>query len=343
MSFKNPIAMNGAKKTILFTLFFLPFLGLSQYTDVINSNRPGKSVSAYALGSNVLQAEFGLLYEKHKNSVNNSNSKIFGADLAIRYGLFFEQLEVYWEGTFINDKTMFDALSVPDQKNTDFTRNRLGLKFLIFDPYKNPERNKPNLYSWRANNVFQLKNLIPAVSVYGGANYIRTDYSSYSGDHTLSYRGMIATQSRLTARQVLITNIAYDKISTDNPEWNYLVSFSRAFKNPKWSMFLEHEGIISDLFSDYLFRGGVAYLFSENFQVDLHIGTNIDDDPSKLFGSAGLSYRLDMHKDKLLKENKGKIKKNANKKKDKNSRTKLKNTKKKEKKKKKKDDGVIEF
>lgn len=339
MSSKSPTVMSGIKKTVLLALALFPFLGLSQYTDVINSNRPGKSVSAYALGANVLQAEFGFLYEKRKNSVNNSDSKIFGADLAIRYGLFFEQLEVYWEGTFINDKTMFNALSVPDQKNTDFTRNRLGLKFLIFDPYKNPERNKPNLYSWRANNVFQLKNLIPAISVYGGANYLRTDYASYAGDYTISYRGMVATQSRLTPRQVLITNIAYDKISTENPEWNYLVSFSRAFRNPKWSMFLEHEGLISDLFSDYLFRGGVAYLFNENFQVDLHIGTNIEDDPSKLFGTAGLSYRLDMHKDKLLKNNEEKIKKNANKKKGKDSRTKLKSTKKK----KKKDDGVIEF
>ena len=36
------------------------FLGLSaraQYTDVINSNRPGESVSAYAVGTGVLQFE----------------------------------------------------------------------------------------------------------------------------------------------------------------------------------------------------------------------------------------------------------------------------------------------
>jgi len=336
--------MNTTKKLFFILLMIAPFLGQSQYTDVINSNRPGRSVSAYALGSNVLQAEFGLLYEKHKNSTNSSESNIFGTDLALRYGLFFETLEVYWEGTFANNKTIFNNLTVRDRTNTDFTRNRIGLKFLVFDPYKDPERNKPNLYSWRANNVFQLKNLIPAVSVYGGVNYLKNS-PTYIGDATLSYRGMIATQSRLTAKQVLITNIAYDKISTDNPEWNYLISFSRAFRNPKWSMFLEHEGLLSDLYTDYLFRTGVAYLFNENFQVDMHIGTNIDDDPSKLFGTAGLSYRLDMHKDKLINK-KEKIKKGANKKKGKDSRTDLKNTKKKKKaakKKKKKDDDVIEF
>ncbi len=58
-----------------------PFSGSSQYTDVINSNRPGLSVSAYAVGKGVIQAETGFLYEQREHSDLSQESTIMGADL----------------------------------------------------------------------------------------------------------------------------------------------------------------------------------------------------------------------------------------------------------------------
>ena len=205
-------------------------------------------------------------------------------------------MEINYEGTFQNQKTAFSNLGT-EQSFTDFSRNRLGLKYLIYDRYKDPERNKPNLYSWRKNNLFQLKNLIPSVSIYGGATFNIGDNPFYVGDPTVSYRGMVATQSRLTPRFVLITNIAYDRISTDFPELSYLVSISHAFRNPKWSAFVENQGIKSDRYTDVLLRGGVAHLLNEDLQFDVNMGASFKNTPSRVFVTIGGSYRFDLHTD----------------------------------------------
>ncbi|MFC4097776.1 transporter [Euzebyella saccharophila] len=302
-------------------ILLLPILGFSQYTDVINSNRPGLSVSAYAVGRNVLQVETGVFFEQNDHTLLNTQSNIWGADFALRYGLLFESLEITYEGTYQGQNITFTELDTSN-KLSDFSRNRVGLKYLLYDRYKSEERNKPNLYSWRANNVFQLKNLIPSVALYGGATFNLVGNPFYVGDPTVSYRGMIATQSRLTPRFVLITNFAYDRITTDFPEMSYLISLSHAFRNPKWSAFVEHQGIDSDRYSDLLIRGGIAHLLTDNLQIDFNLGASFKDTPSRIFVTAGGSYRFDFHKDKLkaiddqkANENGGAIKKNNMKKK----------------------------
>lgn len=350
-------------------LLLLPILASSQYTDVINSNRPGLSVSAYAVGKNVLQLEMGVGFEQSDHSLLNSQSNILGSDISLRYGLLFEQLELNWEGTFQNESKTYVNSGI-ETSFAKFSRNRLGLKYLIYDRYKAPERNKPNLYSWRKNNLFQLKNLIPSVSLYGGATFNLLDNPNFMGDPTVMYRVMVATQSRLTPRFVLISNIAYDRITSDFPEINYLVSLSYAFRNPKWSTFIEHQGINSDRYADILLRGGVAHLLSDGFQVDANMGASFKNTPSRIFVSAGFSYRFDFHQDpppaieeQEAGQNGGPIRKNAMKKKEgkkqrqggsgaedidlgpskKQLRKLKKEEKRKKKAKKKQDDGVIEF
>lgn len=303
---------------ILFISLVLPFLGRSQYTDVINSNRPGLSVSAYAVGKNVIQLESGLFYEQQDHNLLNTQSDIIGTDISLRYGLLFEQLELNWEGTFQNQNITFVNFDLSETR-TDFYRNRIGLKYLIYDRYKD---DKPNLYSWKANNVFQLKNLIPSIALYAGANFVLGDNPFYVGDPTISPRVMVATQSRLSPRFVLISNLAYDRIGTDFPEMSYIISLSHAFRNPKWSVFVENQGIDSDRYSDVLLRGGVAHLFTEELQADLNLGASFKNTPSRIFISAGVSYRFDFHKDqpKAIEDqnadgNGGEIKKNSMKKK----------------------------
>ena len=280
-------------------LLFSGLASQAQYTDVINSNRPGKANGAYAVGKGVIQAEAGLFFEQQDHSLLNTESGIYGLDLALRYGLLLERLELHWEGIYQGQQITYLNLET-EERLSDFYSNRLGVKYLLYDRYKNPERNKPNLYSWRANNVFQWSNLIPSVALYAGANFVLGDNPFYPGEPTVSPRAMVATQSRLTPRFVLITNVAYDRIGTDFPEWSYLVSLSHAFRNPKWSVFVENQGIQSDRYSDVLLRSGVAYLISPNFQADLHLGAGFKDTPSRIFIASGVSYRLDFHQDEVI-------------------------------------------
>lgn len=364
-----------SKKPTLFsvlTLLLLPILVMAQYTDVINSNRPGLSVSAYAVGKNVLQLEMGAGFEQSDHTLLNTQSNILGGEISLRYGLLFEQLELNWEATFQNESKTYVNSGI-ESSFAKFSRNRVGLKYLVYDRYKAPERNKPNLYSWRKNNLFQLENLIPSVSIYGGATFNLLDNPNFMGDPTVMYRVMVATQSRLTPRFVLISNLAYDRITSDFPEMSYLVSLSYAFRNPKWSTFVEHQGIKSDRYADILLRGGVAHLLNDGFQIDAGMGASFKNTPSRIFVSAGFSYRFDFHKDpppaiedQEAGENGGPIKKNAMKKKEKRGEKKNRNTgsgaedidlgpskkqlrklrkeeRRKNKGKKKRDDGVIDF
>ena len=57
------------KKIASTALFFLSITCLSQHTDVINSNRPSESMSAFAVGKNVIQIESGVNYINDKHTL----------------------------------------------------------------------------------------------------------------------------------------------------------------------------------------------------------------------------------------------------------------------------------
>ena len=80
-------------KIYLLLLGLLPYTMVAQYTDIINSNLPGNSQSAYAVGPRVLQMEGGLWYEHNKHKITNTEMHYAGINYAVRYGFFKEQLE----------------------------------------------------------------------------------------------------------------------------------------------------------------------------------------------------------------------------------------------------------
>ena len=163
--------MNPLKPTLFFFASLLTTGVFAQYTDVINSNRPGVSRSAFSVGTNVVQFELGPYYISEKRTpATTYKVDGLGVDFAARYGLLLEELEGNGEGTFQNDTKTFTTGITAEDKRTNFKYLTVGAKYLIFDPYKNAD-DKPNLYSWKANHQFKWKTLIPAVSVYAGANY----------------------------------------------------------------------------------------------------------------------------------------------------------------------------
>ncbi|MEM9686223.1 MAG: transporter [Bacteroidota bacterium] len=280
--------------TLLLLLITLPLS--AQYTEIINSNRPGVSISAFSVGKNVLQGEMGFFFERQKHAGLLTESNFAGTDFAVRYGFLLEQLELAWEGVFqweqITFTSIFPALT---DNRTDFLNHTIGAKYLIYDPYKTPE--KINVYSWKANNSFTWKDLIPAVSLYAGVNLNFGDNPFWPNETEPSPKATLATQHHFLSRWVLVTNITYDRFTTDDPVFNYVVTLIHALNNPKWSVFAEHQGFKSNAYADGIFRGGAAHLIHRNFQIDATVGINIKNTPSRLFGNVGFSYRLDFHKD----------------------------------------------
>ena len=267
----------------------------AQYTDVINSNRPGSSQSAFSVGTNVLQFELGSYLVKEKRSLYPTYEVSgYGVDFALHYGIWKEALELNILGTYQNDTQSFSSNIEDVRTRANFKNFNIGAKYLVYDPNKN-KSDKPNLYSYHANRGFKWSSLIPAVSVAGGVNFDSENnpYTAATVDG-LSYRGVLITQNNFAGGWVFITNLILDRIGSDQTDFNYVLTLTHSF-NPKWVMFAETQGIKSDFYADNLFRFGGGYLLSKNLQLDTALTLNTKDTPSVLNISFGASYRIDRH------------------------------------------------
>lgn len=261
----------------------------AQYTDMINSNRPGQSMSAFSVGKTVFQIESGLYFITEDHNPARYESTGGGIDLDFRYGVWKEELEV-----IANFKYQVDQYQAPlvNETRTGFRSMLLGAKYLVYDPFKNADE-KPNIYSWKANHKFNWKQFIPAVSVYAGVNFsVANEDYAFANEDIISPKIMVIAQNHFGTSWVLITNIYYDKFTTDYSSLAYILTLTRGI-NEKWSAFIENQGIDGDFYSDSIIRGGAAYLIRNNLQIDASISTNFKDTPSILFGSVGVSWRID--------------------------------------------------
>lgn len=282
------------RQAIVFVLLMATSLLQAQFTDVINSNRPGESMSPFSIGKTVIQAEAGLTYVNEDHNVLNYQASGFALDTDLRYGAFFEQLEL-----ILNLQYRFDKFESPqlDERRNGFNQIILGGKYLVFDPDKNYEA-KPNLYSWKANHKFSWHDFVPSVAVYGGLNLNLFDNPFRDRNEKITPKLMVLTQNEF-GRYVFVMNIFADDLASDYQSYGYVITLTRGF-NERWSGFLENQGFKGDYYSDGIFRIGAAYLLKENLQVDAAFGKNIKDTPGIFTAGIGVSWRFDENYEEVL-------------------------------------------
>ncbi|MGX7668596.1 transporter [Flavobacterium pedocola] len=281
--------MQNIKTKLLGFLLLTSGITFAQYTEEINSNRPGKSFGAYSIGKTVIQAETGVYYLREDHSKLDYEAKGFGLDLAVRYGALLEQLEFIGEIQYQTDKMETDFGS---ENRNGFKQLNLGAKYLIYDPWKN-YKEKVNVYSWKANKKFKWRKLLPAVGVYAGANFnVGENPYTFPTDPSFSPKVMAILQNHFGNKTVLTTNIIADKFITDYPSYGYILTLSRAV-GERWSVFLENQGYKSDWYADSILRGGGAFLLKKNMQVDVSLGTNFKNTPSVMGAAVGFAWRFD--------------------------------------------------
>jgi len=301
----NLLNMSPKSLLLLVSLFLLGLTASAQYTEKINTNRPGTSQGAFSVGNNVLQLEGGFGFGKEKHKLFDTKTNTFNFDYTIRYGLLIEQLEINLNGSF-RSEGIKQTVGANEEKirRTDFEYNTIGVKYLIYDPYKKPKDqdsiNYDELKSWKERYRFKWKSLIPAVSAYVGMNYVNTDNAfTFPNDQTISPKIVVMTQNNWWTSNagswVLVTNLIVDKITTDNPAYGWIITSTHTLNN-KWAVFGEYQGQKSDFYSDNILRLGGAYLFNDDLQIDANIATNFKDTPSIFRVSVGASYRFDWHK-----------------------------------------------
>ncbi|MDO4728465.1 MAG: transporter [Bacteroidota bacterium] len=271
-------------------------LAKAQYTDIINSNRPGESFSAFSVGKNVIQAETGFSYLNQKFT-KYPDRKLNGyfIDLDLRYGLLKEELEIIAEFQYRNQNLSFPDM--PSVTQNGFHTFNIGGKYLLYDPFKNYEE-KVNIYSWKANQKFKWRQFLPAVSVYVGANLFffnnpyKPDYES-----KVSPKIMALLQNHFYGGWVFVTNLYVDRIASKNTTYGWIFTTTKSI-NPQWSAFVEGQGYKAKKTSDFIVRGGVAYLMNSNIQLDVSVSKNIHDTRDLIYGGIGFSWRYDkLHQD----------------------------------------------
>ena len=296
--------MNNKHRCLLFFLLFSFTYVSAQYTETLNSNRPGNSQGAFSVGRNVLQFETGLGIGKEEHSILNTETNVFTFDYSVRYGFFKEELEISLIGIYQSNTITSTLGNVSNEiKQSNFKSNTIGAKYLFYDPYRKRELEGPNLYSWKANNRFQWEDLIPAISIYGGANIDFADNPfTPETESSISPKLVLATQNNWLGGWVFVTNIIVDRITTDYPSYGYILTLTHT-PTDWFSVFIENQGIKSDFYADQLLSAGTAILLSEDLHVDASVLINFKDTPSRLFGRIGIAYRFDMHdKDEYIEE-----------------------------------------
>lgn len=281
----------------------------AQYTDIINSNRPGKSMSAFSVGKTVIQAEAGLYGIREEHNLSRYEANGFGTELDVRYGAFFDQFEFA-----LNTQYQYDWYTAPLVNDTrgGFKQITVGAKYLFYDPFI--KQDKPNIYSWKANHKFNWKQFIPAVAVYAGVNFNLGDNPfTFPTDKGISPKVMVITQHHFGSKWVWVNNIIADKYMTDYPTLGIISTMTRGF-NMRWSGFLEFQGYKSDWYADTVFRLGAAYLVRENIQLDASFTKNVKDTPSLLLANVGMAWRFDNNYETNYKRVKGEKKSKKDKK-----------------------------
>jgi len=290
--------------TALLLLLVAP-LSYGQYTEVINSRRPGFSDSPYSVGTKVYQVEGGLFYKNLGNNqywdeedqlVNYSGSSI-GSDIFFRTGQFFERLEFNLDMAIVSENRDYTSPFVGSESSFGFSKLTIGAKYLVYKP-EYADKSK-EIRSWKARHSFDKKRLIPAVGVYAGFNTnLLTDM--HKNPDGVSPRFAIFTQNDLSNRLIVLLNLIADKLFTTGYENSYIITLTYSLTED-WSIFGENQGFFTNFNNDFQFGAGGAYLINPNLQADLSARMIFDQngENSYIIGG-GLSWRLDKHQDKMI-------------------------------------------
>ncbi|PQJ80953.1 hypothetical protein BTO18_07630 [Polaribacter porphyrae] len=295
LEFKNNELSKMKSHSFKYTLFFY-FIGLqtvfAQYTEVINSNKPGFSESPYSVGTGVYQFESNLFFRNTKIEPTFSRPQSFGFDMLFRTSLFLEKLELNAQVSYNRDKVAFKNIFTSHYFDTGFSRFTIGAKYLIYQ--QEYEDKSKEVRSWKRRNAFDKKRLIPSVAIYAGLN---TDMvNDYYKTGNMSPKVGVLLQNNLSNQFNIITNVFYDKIGTDFPELSYIITGTYNFSD-RWSTFIENQTIFQEFRNVTNLGTGLAYLYNKNLQINASGRFLAEGTAAGFYAGFGVSYRINKHKD----------------------------------------------
>ena len=281
-------------------------IGSAQYTELINSRRPGFSDSPFSVGTNVYQVEAGLFYKNIGNYLfkdpelqvaSRYSSEIIGTDLSFRVGKFLDKLELDLDMALVYESRDYVQPEVITRSKLGLSKLTIGAKYLVYMPTYTDKSKE--IRSWKKRNSFDKKRLIPAVGVYAGLN---TNFLSelHKNPDGISPRFAIFTQNNLSGKLIVLTNFIADNMFTAYTEYSFIATTTYTLSE-KISVFGEGQVFQrKDVPNDYQFGIGGAYLWNKDMQLDGSARFIKDErgDHTFLVG-LGFSWRLDKHEDQF--------------------------------------------
>ncbi|MGY6650449.1 hypothetical protein [Wenyingzhuangia sp. IMCC45574] len=272
--------------SIVYCLLF-SYISNAQYTSVINSNRPGRTETPYALGTDVLQLENSFSYKSVKT--NGFNNNTLNQLLNIRYGVWKERFEV---SLIHHYKNRFNTKIFTQKKGTQ--RFALGAKYLVFE--KKDEDTPEKYKSWKKRYGFWSNGIIPSVAVAG---YLNTPFSNRNFPNTgkTSFSLSLITQNNINRRLRVNNQFEFNYLGGDIPEFIYTVS-SAYIIQPKLNPFVELAYKKTQEHTTINFGFGTPYLINENFLISAYMDTSFGKNILGVEIGGNISYRFDWHEDK---------------------------------------------
>lgn len=273
--------------TLLFSLVLQ-----AQYTGVINSNNPGFAESPYAVGLGVYQFESNLYFRKTSTEPVFSNPDSFGYELQYRMSYFYEQLEFQANFGFQNDKVAFENIFNSHYYTTGISDFSIGAKYLFFES-EFTDKSK-EIRSWKKRHAFDWRRFIPSIAVLGGIN--TNLVGPVHKQQSITGRVGLLFQNDLSSDMNLVTNVFYNNLGGENPEINLVISSTYSITD-RISTFFEYQNIFREFVNDVNLGSGLAYLFNRNLQINGSLRFMMEGSAQGVYGSLGVSYRLDRHVD----------------------------------------------
>ena len=274
----------------------------AQYTDVINSNKPGFSESPYSVGRGVYQFESNIFLRNTAINPTFSKPQSLGIDLLFRTSFFLDKLELNAQLTYQKDKIAFKNIFTSHYFTSGLSRMTIGGKYLVYQQtYKDMSK---EIRSWKRKNAFDITRLIPSVAVYLGMN---TDFvNDIHKTGSIMPKVGILLQNNLSRNFNVITNFYYDNIGEDFAQYSYIVTLTQNFSN-RWSAFFENQMVFQKYQNNINLGAGLAYLYSRNLQFNTSARFLFEGKTQGYYAGLGISYRIDKHQDPFIElDNKGK-------------------------------------
>lgn len=262
--------MSRSKKYVglfIFQLLFLSGIVHAQFYETIRSARPGQSIGASTVGKNIFQLQSGVDYSGYENTNTGKKSNALLTNTGLRFGL----TEMFEVGASFEYKTE----SVTEN---NIANHHYGLSNMVIGI-----RHQISIGEGIVPGIgFQFRLRLPVMSDYYQIDHIAPSF-------------VFVTSQQLSQSITLITNLGSSWNGIDaTPTGLYTINLSGALTK-SFGIFVENYGSLTSGIFETRMDTGMAWLVTNNLQLDVLGGWGNNHGLKDYFISTGVSWRIGQH------------------------------------------------